>query len=750
MAEEEKIIFSVEVDNEEALKAVDAQTDKITELTAANERLRKEQKKVDSSTKEGLEERKRLGKQIAANNDQLKDERSERNRLLKVVKSNKNSYEALSQQTAKLRKEQKNLDVSTKQGVKRYAELEKQINKNNTTLKRADAAVNVHGRNVGNYGDKLSALSPALGGATNGIATMTRAAIKFIATPLGAIIAAIVLGLKALTHFFKSSEEGQEALNKVTKVFQVIIGNLSDKISDFGKKIFEAFSNPKETLKSLGESIKTNIVNRVKGMLELFPALGRAIKKAFSGDFKAAAKEAGDAVAKVVLGVEDFTDKAKKSIDGMTSSMQDLIAETSKEIDIAKNLADRENALIKARRLHSIQVAKNRKIIQDLLLAYRDESRSAEERRDLIRQANKVKAEELAINAKLAKENLSLIKIQNSLSKSTIEDLNNEAEAEKELFNIQAQNAAQLRELKNRENELDRKIFAQLKARTAEEAKILGETDKETEELAQSIEDEINAETEKAITLAAINKEKNDTINEQDRIAAEERKQIAFGVAFAAADAANAALNFFQSNLEQKKQAELENENLTGKEREAIEKKYKKKQQRLAITQALINGSLAIISALATQPFIPLGVAAGAAATTAVGFQVATIKNQKFADGGEVTSGVFRGASHASGGIELSANGVPIAEVEGNEGFYVVNKQDNPQAIAALSAINSQHGNAFSTPIRFAQDGGEIEKGAISAQQVSEAIQSAPIYVAVTDINEGQGNYVNVINNGTV
>lgn len=750
MAEEEKIIFSVEVDNEEALKAVDAQTDKITELTAANERLRKEQKKVDSSTKEGLDERKKLGKQIAANNDQLKDERGERNRLLKVVKSNANSYNALSQQTAKLRKEQKNLDLSTKSGVKRYAELEKQINKNNTTLKKADAAVNVHGRNVGNYGDKLGSLSPALGGATNGIVSMTKAAIKFIATPLGAIIAAIVLGLKALVHFFKSSEEGQEALNKVSKVFQVIVGNLSDKISDFGKKIFEAFSKPKETLKSLGESIKTNIVNRVNGMLELFPALGRAIKKAFSGDFKAAAKEAGDAVAKVALGIEDFTDKAKSRIDGMTSSMKDLIAETSREIEIAKNLADRENALIKARRSHGIQIAKNRKIIQDLLLSYRDESRSAEERRDLIRQANKVKADELAINAKLAKENLELIKIQNSLSKSTIEDLDKQADAEKELFNIQAQNAAQLRELKNRENELDRKIFAQLKARTVEEAKLLSDVDSETEDFAQSIEDEINAETDKAITLAAINKEKNDTINEQDRIAAEERKQIAFGIAFAAADAANAALNFFQSNLEQKKQSELQNENLTNKEREAIEKKYAKKQQRLQITQALINGSLAIISALATQPFLPLGVAAGAAAATAVGFQIATIKNQKFARGGEVTSGVFQGASHASGGIQLSANGTPIAEVEGNEGFYVVNKQDNPAAIAALSAINSQHGNTFSTPIRFAQDGGEIEKGAISASQVSEAIQSAPIYVAVTDINEGQGNYVNVINNGTV
>ena len=332
MAEEEKIIFSVEVDNEEALKAVDAQTDKITELTAANERLRKEQKKVDSSTKEGLEERKRLGKQIAANNDQLKDERGERNRLLKVVKSNANSYNALSQQTAILRREQKNLDLSTKSGVKRYAELEKQINKNNTTLKKADAAVNVHGRNVGNYGDKLGSLSPALGGATNGIVSMTKAAIRFVATPLGAIIAAIVLGLKALVHFFKSSEEGQEALNKVSKVFQVIVGNLSDKISDFGKKIFEAFSKPKETLKSLGESIKTNIVNRVNGMLELFPALGRAIKKAFSGDFKAAAKEAGDAVAKVALGIEDFTDKAKSRIEGMTSSMKDLIAETSREV----------------------------------------------------------------------------------------------------------------------------------------------------------------------------------------------------------------------------------------------------------------------------------------------------------------------------------------------------------------------------------------------------------------------------------
>ena len=58
---------------------------------------------------------------------------------------------------------------------------------------------------------------------------------------------------------------------------------------------------------------------------------------------------------------------------------------------IADALADRENRLIKLRREHGIQVSKNAKEIQDLLLAYRDESNSAEDRREMIRKANALK-----------------------------------------------------------------------------------------------------------------------------------------------------------------------------------------------------------------------------------------------------------------------------------------------------------------------------------------------------------------------
>jgi hypothetical protein len=58
-------------------------------------------------------------------------------------------------------------------------------------------------------------------------------------------------------------------------------------------------------------------------------------------------------------------------------------------------------------------------------------------------------------------------------------------------------------------------------------------------------------------------------------------------------------------------------------------------------TNAIIQGALAITNALATKPFIPVGIAAGAAAGVATGAQIAVIKENKpklpkFADGGIV------------------------------------------------------------------------------------------------------------------
>jgi hypothetical protein len=53
-----------------------------------------------------------------------------------------------------------------------------------------------------------------------------------------------------------------------------IFNVLGDRASALGKIIFEAFDDPQQAVKDLWEVIKTNLLNRIKGVGETFKALG--------------------------------------------------------------------------------------------------------------------------------------------------------------------------------------------------------------------------------------------------------------------------------------------------------------------------------------------------------------------------------------------------------------------------------------------------------------------------------------------
>lgn len=111
----------------------------------------------------------------------------------------------------------------------------------------------------------------------------------------------------------------------------------------------------------------------------------------------------------------------------------------------------------------------------------------------------------------------------------------------------------------------------------------------------------------------------------------------------------------------------------------AIEKKFAKEQQKVAISQALIDSSLAILKALSSiVPPFNFIVAALVAAQT--GIQIAAIRSQTFARGGH---GELGGASHSQGGIPLPGIGV----AERGEYFGIVNKQMTRRYAGDLPAI---------------------------------------------------------------
>lgn len=168
-----------------------------------------------------------------------------------------------------------------------------------------------------------------------------------------------------------------------------------------------------------------------------------------------------------------------------------------------------------------------------------------------------------------------------------------------------------------------------------------------------------------------------------------------------------------------------------------LQLQQKKRDRDIAIIQAVINTALGVTQAIAQGGI--LGIITGAIVAAAGAVEIGIIASQKFEKGG-----VIEGESHANGGIKGTGRFSNV-EVEGGE--FVVNKKSTQQYLPLLYAINE---NKVSMDNKKFADGGIVPSfdsvNAIqqTSNQILNQVNSAPVYVAVTEINRVQKK-VNVI-----
>ena len=175
------------------------------------------------------------------------------------------------------------------------------------------------------------------------------------------------------------------------------------------------------------------------------------------------------------------------------------------------------------------------------------------------------------------------------------------------------------------------------------------------------------------------------------------------------------------------------------------EKKASDDRKAAAISQALINGAVAVTNVWAnsTIPYpaqAVFGAIQTAALATITGFQIAEIENQTFADGG-----MLDGPSHSQGGIPFTVNGTPGFEAEGGEAIMSRRTVDmfRPQLHAMQVASGSKGLYADGGMLGANFTGmGEALNGS-SFRQI-QMIADRPTYVRVTDINNLQGRTARV------
>lgn len=153
-------------------------------------------------------------------------------------------------------------------------------------------------------GDIKTALSGLIGpfaSATAGAKAFTLSLLRMAATPLGAVITAIVLGLKAMHTWFTKSAEGQKAFAKITAFLSSLLSSLTDLVVKIGGYLYHAFADPQGALNQFGKGLIGMVVNPLKAVGNTLAGVGKIAKGVYdliaSGANVAEAKRAASEIA---------------------------------------------------------------------------------------------------------------------------------------------------------------------------------------------------------------------------------------------------------------------------------------------------------------------------------------------------------------------------------------------------------------------------------------------------------------------
>jgi len=729
MADEETIIFKIELNKPQATADLKAVTNEIAALKDQNKFLTDAIKTLSKAEGDHTKTIQGATKEIEINKQKIAESTSAQKALVQVVNSESGSINNLTAQNKLLIKERNNLNAGTAEGKARIDQINKSLDANNAKIKDNVSGVEKQRMNIGNYASALDGLVPGLGGFVSGLQGITKAGLAFIATPIGAVIGAIGLALGALTAYFKGSEEGQDNLNKVVAVGKAIFEQFMNVVEAVGEAIFNAIENPKQALIDFGNLIKENIVNRFVGMAELIPQLGKAIGLLFEGEFVEAGKVAFDAVTKVTTGIADASSKIEGLITETGKLIDQGIANGNKLASLQRQIDVSERAMLVSRAQVALEVAKLRE---------KALSQEGDARRKTIQEAIDLEKELSDQEVQLATLRLKQKQLELQANGDDKEAKKAVAEAQADLIAAEAQRyEATLRFQKQIEklNEDD------LKAR-----------EKRIEEQRKSAEDEYEYQVE----LAQKQREEEQ---------AAQQEQNAIELEQAANNAAVEKEIRDKKLADQKKYTDTVNalkKSEAGATRDlaavtaSLAKEGSAAQKALAISAIAINAGIGISNAAASAKGIPFP-ANLAAILTGITVTLAAIsqaKNALKAERGAVLSkyhsgGMLYGPSHAEGGIPFSVGGRLGFEAEGGE--TIINKKSSARFRPLLSAINQAGGG-----VKFAGGGdlgipsiSRISESRSSQRDLFNAISQIKPVVTVEDINREQSR-VDVIDSAAV
>lgn len=319
------------------------------------------------------------------------------------------SYNALAKEMSELKKQFKATnDESERQKIG------EKINDINDRLKEMDESIGVYSRNVGNYasaftgglekiGEKFAALNNPMALAKKGVLALNGAFKALIANPIGAIIAAIVVTVKALVAAFKSNEEASNKLKKAFSAFEPVVNLVKNAI---GK-----------------------VVNIVGDALIAISKLAEGVRSA------------GVKIVELLNKIGLVSDEKLKSIKDNIAAQKDALAESRK-------LSEEEIALEQRKRDEMVKTAKKNAEISELKAkAAETDKYTNEERNKFLKRAVELEKEINEERLAIAKQELDIAKRRAAQAPNSKEDNEKLAQAEANYYNVKREYTDKIKEL---------------------------------------------------------------------------------------------------------------------------------------------------------------------------------------------------------------------------------------------------------------------------------------------------------------
>ncbi|NVJ47278.1 MAG: hypothetical protein HWE07_09125 [Cytophagia bacterium] len=366
----------------------------------------------------------------------------------------------LRQTANRLTREINNLKPGTEEFIKKSADL-KQVG-----ARLGDLRKEAKGLQTTNQGliSQFSHFIP-FGGSLRSMAAGARTGVVAFKSLRAAIAATgiglLVLAIASLVSWFKRTEQGAQTLRVIMAGLGQFVDSFMDIITGLGEMIYKAFSNPKEAVTALWEMIKTNIANRISGLVDTFRFLGKTIQSVFELDWdgvKENAAKAGESVMQTLTGVDDLGNKLVNTFNKAKDAIGNTFTELKNDAQTAMQLARDENELRVKNREFLVEQAKYEAEIAKLREYATDVTRSDQERQQALAESarllNELSDKKIALKA----EELRILQEQQAISITDEEGYEKAAQLEADLIRLQEERAATMRRITSQESALRDKI----------------------------------------------------------------------------------------------------------------------------------------------------------------------------------------------------------------------------------------------------------------------------------------------------